>query len=297
LREKSVTYGTFAAVFVATAWGISFVAASHVLETISPVLLATLRFIIASILFTPVMIAGILSNNVPRRKELQEMAYLGILSISIYFWLQYTGIKYAGLEVSAILVVGFIPVLTGLISNILMGEPFEKWRILGVCTGFAGVGLITLPGLILSHVETKFFFGVLCLLGNAVVFSLYSTLSRRLLKRFDKPMVMTSYVTFFGTMALIPVSLTSDWSLIGSISVSQWVSIFFLASICSGLAYFLWNYALSRIESVEAAVWLYLEPVVAFLGVYVLYGSVPETHTVIGGILVLTGAALTSVQR
>jgi drug/metabolite transporter (DMT)-like permease len=96
---------------------------------------------------------------------------------------------------------------------------------------------------------------------------------------------------------LIPMSLTSDWSTIWALTSNQWIAVLFLASICSGLAYFLWNYTLSRIDSVEAAVWLYLEPVVAFIGVYLLYGMVPDLLTLLGGVLVLIGAALTSLQK
>jgi drug/metabolite transporter (DMT)-like permease len=222
------------------------------------------------------------------------MAWLGFLSISIYFWLQYTGVQYAGPGVSAIIVVGFIPILTGLASNIILKEPFDQKRLLGVTLGFTGVALITLPNLVLGSVNTRFFIGVVCLLGNAVAFSLYSTLSRRLLKKYDEPAIVTSYVTVFGTLVLIPMSLASDWSTINTLATNQWIAVLFLASICSGLAFFLWNYALSRIESVQAAVWLYLEPVVAFIALFILYGSIPSTLTIIGGLLVLVGAALTS---
>jgi drug/metabolite transporter (DMT)-like permease len=90
------------------------------------------------------------------------------------------------------------------------------------------------------------------------------------------------------------MSLASDWSTINTLATNQWIAVLFLASICSGLAFFLWNYALSRIESVQAAVWLYLEPVVAFIALFILYGSIPSTLTIIGGLLVLVGAALTS---
>lgn len=291
---QSINRGTLAALFVASVWGLSFVAASMVLETLTPVLLATMRFIIASILFSPILIRSRQQGNKPSRKDLRDMAWLGFLSISIYFLLQYTGVKYAGPGVSAIIVVGFIPILTGLASTLILKEPFDRRRILGIGLGFIGVALITLPNLVLGSVNTRFFIGVACLLGNAVAFSLYSTLSRRLLKQYDEPAIVTSYVTVFGTLALIPMSLTSDWTTITTLSINQWIAVIFLASICSGLAYFLWNYALSKIESVQAAVWLYLEPVVAFIGSFILFGSIPSVLTMTGGVLVLIGAALTS---
>lgn len=291
---QSINRGTLAALFVATVWGLSFVAASMVLETLTPVLLATLRFIIASIIFSPILINSLRRGNKPSSKDLRDIAWLGFLSISIYFWLQYTGVQYAGPGVSAIIIVGFIPILTGLASSLILKEPFDRRRVLGIGLGFIGVALITLPNLVLGSVNTRFFIGVACLLGNAVAFSLYSTLSRRLLKQYAEPAIVTSYVTVFGTLALLPISLTSDWSTITTLTTNQWIAVLFLASICSGLAYFLWNYALSRLDSVQAAVWLYLEPVMAFIGVFILYGSVPSTLTIIGGVLVLVGAALTS---
>ena len=109
MTVQSINRGTLAALFVATVWGLSFVAASMVLETLTPVLLATLRFIIASLIFSPILIRSLQQENKPSRKDLKDMALLGFLSISIYFWLQYTGIQYAGPGVSAIIVVGFIP--------------------------------------------------------------------------------------------------------------------------------------------------------------------------------------------
>jgi len=48
--------GVAAAVTVALIWGLSFVAESVVLTTLSPVVLATLRFTIASALFLPVIL-------------------------------------------------------------------------------------------------------------------------------------------------------------------------------------------------------------------------------------------------
>lgn len=293
MTAQTIDRGTLAALFVASVWGLSFVAASMVLETLSPVLLATLRFIIASVLFSPILIKSRLKGNHPAVGDLRDMALLGFLSISIYFWLQYTGVQYAGAGVSALIVVGFIPILTGVASSLILKEPFDRRRLLGVGLGFTGVSLITIPNLLIS-VNTRFFIGVACLLGNAVCFSMYSTLSRKLLKKYAEPAIVTSYVTLFGTLALIPMSFSSNWSLIWTLTQNQWIAVLFLASICSGLAYFLWNYALSRIDSVEAAVWLYLEPVVAFIGVYILYETVPDLLTVGGGVLVLAGAALTT---
>ena len=289
--------GVAAAVTVSLIWGLSFVAASVVLRTLSPVTLATLRFIIASLLFAPIVASNVLKGTSPGPRDLREMALLGFLSISLYFWLQYTGVKYAGAGVSALLVVGFIPILTGVASSIILKESMGHGKALGAATGFLGVVLITLPKLTAVSLDTGFLFGVACLLGNAVCWSLYSTLSRRLMQRTGRLAYVTGHVTLFGALFLVPLSLTSDWGTLGALSQGQWLSVLYLAVVCSGGGYLLWNYALSRLESVRAAVWLYLEPVAAFTGEAVILGLLPDSVTVAGGGLVLLGALLTSLSK
>lgn len=289
--------GVAAAIAVAVIWGLSFVAASVVLTTLSPVLLATVRFVIASALFLPVILRELSLGSKPSYGDLKDMASLGLLSISVYFWLQYTGVKHAGAGVSSILVVGFIPILTGLASSLLLGEALSRGKAVGSAAGFVGVALIALPKVTGVDLDPGFLFGVGCLLGNAVCWSLYSTLSRRLMQRTGSPLLVTAYVTVFGTLALLPMSLSSDWAAMQLLSRGQWLSVLYLAVVCSGGGYLLWNYALSRLESVRAAVWLYLEPVAAFMGEALLLGVAPDALTAGGGLLIMAGAVVTYAAK
>lgn len=295
LNEK--TYGTAAAFSVAVIWGLSFVAASVVLTTLSPVILATVRFIIASMIYAPVIVWEYRRGNKPDTSDLKELAVFGFLSISIYFWLQYTGVQYAGAGVSAVLVTGLIPVLTGFAGAFLLREKFNIRRGIGIILGLTGVALIALPKLLVSSIDWLFLLGVACLLGNAVCWSMYSTLSRRLMKRIGHPLMVTAYTTLWGMLFLLPLSLTSDWGSVYALTTNQWLSILYLAIICSSGGYLLWNYALSRTEAVKASVWLYLEPVSAFIGSFVLFGLVPLPLTIIGGAGILAGALLTSFSK
>jgi len=135
-----------------------------------------------------------------------------------------------------------------------------------------------MPGLLLDRVDWSFYLGILCLILNAVCWAAYSTLSRRLMNRLSRPLAVASYVTGLGTLALIPMSLTSDWGLVRHLQLGQWLSILYLAITCSCLGYFLWNFSLSRTEAVRAAVWLYLEPVAAFIGEALIFNSAKSNH-------------------
>jgi drug/metabolite transporter (DMT)-like permease len=290
-------YGTAAAVTVAIIWGLSFVAASMVLTTLAPLMLATIRFIIAAAIYSPVIIWEYRKGNRPTIADLKELAVLGFLSISIYFWLQYTGVQYAGAGISAVLATGFTPILTGIAGAVLLKEKVTATKGVGIALGLTGVALIALPKIVIGSVDWLFLLGVACLLGNAVCWSIYSTLSRRLMKRIGNPLMVTAYTTLLGVLFLIPLSLTSDWGAVTRVTTQQWVSILYLAVVCSCVGYFLWNYTLSKLEAVKATVWLYLEPVAAFIGSFIIFGQVPATLTLIGGAAIIVGALLTNRSK
>jgi len=290
-------YGVASAIAVATIWGLSFVAARIALSTLTPILLATMRFNIAALIFIPVIARDIKNGSSFTRRDLREVSLLGFLSISIYFWLQYTGVKYAGAGVSALLVVGLIPILTGFASNFIIKEKFSKEKALGTVLGLSGVVLVTLPKLFLGEVDLLFYLGVVCLLLNALCWATYSTLSRRLMNRINKPLTVTAYITVTGALALVPMSITSDWNLPRSLQTEQWLSILYLSLVCSCMGYFLWNFALSRLKAVDASVWLYLEPVAAFIGEFLIFGVAPNLTTLIGGGAIIVGALLTNWSR
>lgn len=291
---NKILVGTAAALCVSLIWGLSFVAARIVLVTLSPLLLATLRFSVASMIFIPVLINEAIKGFRPRKRDLTEFLLLGLMSITVYFWLQYTGVKYAGAGVSAVLVVGMIPIMTGLMSQLVLREKLTAMKTLGIILGLSGVALIALPNLILGQIDLFFYLGVASLLMDAALFSVYSTLSKRLMTHIGRPLAVTAYTTILGTLGLIPLSLTSDWSQALTLQTGQAISILYLALVCSCLGYFLWNFALSKLETVKAAVWLYMEPVAAFVGEALILNVMPAPLTLAGGGAVIAGALITS---
>lgn len=291
---RPAVLGTFFAVLVSVMWGFSFVAAQVVLSILSPVILAVLRFGIASLVFSPVIAVEFYRGNNPDSRQLMELAFLGFISISVYFVLQYTGVDYAGAGISALLAVGLVPVITGIASALLLHEGYGIREVSGTLLGFTGVALTILPGLFVKKIDWYFYVGVVCLMLNAACWALYSTLSRRLMRHTGRPLLTASYVTLLGTLLLIPMSATSNWGAVRYLEIEHWLGILYLALGCSCAAYFLWNFALSTMEAVRVTVWQYLEPLVAFIGAAVVFSTVPTATTIAGGGAIIAGALLTT---
>jgi drug/metabolite transporter (DMT)-like permease len=289
-----------ALLFSVTAWGASFVAARYVLSSfipgmpvLSPVLLATVRFLIASLVFGLTLLFRRQPADSVRRHDFALLALLGQIGISVYFWLQYTGVKLTNASVSSVLVVGLIPLATMLVSALARREKLKGRRTLALALGACGVLIVSSQQGFAASLETGFLLGSLCLVGNAFCFALYSTLMRTMRERYSS-LVLTAAVTVSGTAGLLLASVfTQDWGSLLRLEPIQWGAVIYLSLVCSVLAYFLYNHALSYLEASKAAVWLYLEPVVAMLLGALLLGETVSLHTIAGGAAILLSLTLT----
>lgn len=295
--------GVFALLlFVMVVWGASFVAARMVLSpegegeaSLSPTMLATIRFLIASAIFLPILYRQHTRVRPVARGDIPLFLLLGQLGISVYFWLQYTGVQLTNAGISSVLVVGLIPLATMVTSGVMLKEPLAGER--AAALGLGAVGLVVVVsqrGLSLA-VESGFLLGSLCLVANAFCFALYSTLIRGLKDRYPA-LTITGGMMVAGTVGLLLLALaTEDWGGLVALSSAQWGAIAYLAVVCSVLAYFFYNYALARMDAGQAAAWVYLEvPVAVVLGA-VMLGETVAIQTVLGGLIIL--ASLMWAQR
>lgn len=183
--------------FTVTAWGGSFVAARLVLAgespdfvVLSPTLLAAVRFLLASLLLLPILYRQ--HRQVPLRLgDVPAFLLVGLFGISFYFWLQFTGLRLTNAGLSAVLVVGTIPLATTLLASLALGEPLTRRRLLALALGAAGVLVVVSQQGLAIALESGFLLGTVCLIANALCFAIYSTLVRGLRARYV-PLTVTA---------------------------------------------------------------------------------------------------------
>lgn len=288
--------------FVVTAWGGSFVAARMLLApsgrgatALSPTMLATIRFLLASALLCPALVHQHRRVRRITRRDVVLFLLLGQLSISLYFWLQYTGVRLTNAGIASVLVVGLIPLATLLVARVALGEPLGARRALALALGVMGVGIVVSQSGLQIQTQGGFLLGALCLAVDAGCFAVYTTLIRGMRDRYP-PLTMTAGMTLGGTLGLVVLALaTGGWGNLAALSPLQWLAIAYLGVVCSVLAYLCYNYALARIEASRAAVWIYLEPPVAVALGALLLGEAITVQTIVGGLVIL--ASLYLVHR
>jgi drug/metabolite transporter (DMT)-like permease len=292
--------------FAVTAWGGSFVAARIVLHAASagqavltPTVLATVRFGLASVVFLPPLVRAIGRREVAAG-DLLRMGMLGQLMYSIYFWLQYTGLQQTSASVASILVVGLVPLATAALAQVLDRERLTRTSVASLLLGCCGVVLIALPqGL---HLDTSagFVFGCACLVSNAVAFAVYSNLGKRWMHTIS-PLVMTSGTMVSGALGLLVLSLigspAQSWTQVARLAGAQWLAVLYLALVCSVAAFYAYNGVLAQIPASRAATFVYFEPVIAVgLSVTLLHERL-AAQSLLGGAIIAVSVVLLHLQR
>ena len=301
-REKRSVSPLFVSLgiwFAILCWGGAYVAARFLLHpetaasvTLSPILLATLRFGIASLFFVIPLARAIYSRQVSVRMLLLT-ALLGQITFTLYYWLQYIGIAETNASIAAILGVGLIPLFTTLLAQLFRAEHFKLSLVALLLLGFVGVALIVFQQSLRFSVQSGFLLGAGCLIANTFFFALYTNLSKRWMRDIS-PVVLTGSTMISGAIGLLTLSFLnpmSHWSTISKLYVTQWLAILFLALACSVLAYFAYNVALSHIDASRVALYFYFEPVVSIV-LSVLLLSEHLTWQTLLGAATISGAVI-----
>jgi len=280
---------------VAFFWGTSWAASKIGLRELTPIHLAVLRFTIASIIFF-CMVRIFYKNYVIEKKDKIWMWFLGFLGVTLYFFIQYTGLNMTTTVNSSILI-ATSPIFTMFLSTKLFHhEKLTYNNLLGAFVAFAGVLMIFTGGKGVSFGGNTLIGDILALL-NSVVWAFFTVLGKSLVDKYD-PFVVMAYINIYGTIIMLPIVFTPSFiSSIKAASISTWSCVLYLAVFCSVYSYYMWYKGIKIIGAPQTAMFNYINPVVAVIIGVLLLKEDWNTYTLIGGILVFIGVYITSVRK
>ncbi|WP_371362373.1 putative amino-acid metabolite efflux pump [Sporomusa rhizae] len=284
---------------VAFLWGTSFAISKIALYELSPLNLAGFRFFIAAILFGIILAikrAGIHKEDIP------QLVIMGFLSITSYFYIQYTGLLYTT-SINAALLLATSPVWTTIASVVLGQEKVNRNSVVGMLIAFLGVSLVISRGKLFSLFASETIFGDLLLLLNAIVWAIFTLYGKKIMTKYS-PFTAVGYITIFGAVMLLPVILVPNQlnpvsllAQIADISLQTLAAVLYLAVLCSVYAYYTWYHGIEKIGAVRTASFYYVSPLFALLaGIWLLKETVTFL-VLLGGIAVIGGVYLTNKSK
>jgi drug/metabolite transporter (DMT)-like permease len=267
-------------------WGTSFLATKHTLMVWAPITASALRFTIATIALFLGMKATSYEIQIPNgRNEWTWVILTAILGFGLLYPFQAKGLTLIPSSLSAIIMLTS-PLVVVAISS-LMGFQATQRKWIAVTLGMIG-GTILIIGR--SHVvgaDDVSMTGISLTLAASVCLAASSVTAKKALSTLNQGS-LTFWSMLFGALILAPLAYAEKQPILQA-SVEIWLCVLYLAIVCSVVAFFLWNHALSHGDPMTIASTMHLKtPVAVLLGCFLNSEHLGWT-AVLGGVLVGIG--------
>ena len=290
--SPTVAYGSV--VLAAVLWGGSIVAQKMALGSFSAVEASVLRDIGGlTILFATWWSKerGAIKIN---RADIRLLGLLGLGVLGNHL-LILMGLNYVSGAVGGV-IIGSSPVVTALLSAMLIRDVPLRAVWAGSLLSFAGVGLVSVAGFQAAGEQP--------LLGSALVFlgvvswALYSIGSRTIMERISA--LTVNWTTLMvATVLQIPLLWTDQKMLqtgVGSVTTSDWLALGYLILFATAVAQQAWLFGVKGIGPSRASILGNLTPVAAVGLSVVILGESVGMIEVIGIGLILAGVLIVNRQ-
>ena len=259
-----------------------------VLRSMSSTSLVSLRLVGAAVLFAVVQrrLTPLLKMPVKDIVVLTACSLLGIVGNQFLF------VK--GLSLTTVINTEIlsttIPVYA-IATSILLGyERGSLKTLIGVLLSVAGVVYLVNPfrADLSAHTTT----GNLLILINSFLYALYIVISKNLVGRYGALNVVT-WIFLIGSVITVPVGIYSlQRENLAAIGAGTWAAVAFNIVFPTVVAYYLNAWALTRVPPSVVAIYIYLQPLIAFGFAPLLLGESWSWRTIAAAILIFGGVTL-----
>ncbi len=283
-------------------WGTTFLASKYTLQAWGPFTSAALRFGIATVCLLVILKA------LKKKIEMPETTnqWIGLLIIAtsafgVLYPMQLAGLKFIPSSLSAaIMLISPLAVLG--LSRTVLKEKLSPLKYVALIFGVVG-GTIILSSTnnrLSIDLNSDFFMGLILTLAAAVSLAVSAIATRKYSKE-----ISSASITFW-TMAIGFVELTLaafffEENVMATITTNSntlsWLSLSFLAFVCSSFCFYIWNHALSKASPQEIASSMHIKtPTAVLIGVFIA-GEELTSKVIIGTTLVMFGVWLSQQKK
>jgi drug/metabolite transporter (DMT)-like permease len=233
--------------------------------------------------------------TVPRRADLLRFALYGLLGVVLNQLLFVKGLALSNVVNSALIGTA-IPIFTLLVGAVLGFERLSARTTLGTLVAAAGVVYLIDP--LRADFSGGKALGNLLVVCSNLAYGSYIAVSRDVFRRYGALTAMTWVFAF----ACIPTLPLGGYYL-SHIPLSQlgwvtWASVAYIVLVPTVGAYYLNALALERVAPSTVAVYIYLQPLVAFAVAPLLLGADEQwsARNWVAAVLIFTGVAVVSLR-
>lgn len=291
MKSRGQLSANLAMLAVILVWGISYVSIKVTVFEIPPITMALIRFAIASLMLG-IIIRRVEPQTKLAKSDLPKMVLGGIFGITLYFLFENIGVKFSS-ATNASLIVTIVPIITIMLDMLFFNSRLSFMKLFGVIIAVWG-SYLAVTGNGKVELNSTHFLGNILMIGAMLSWAFFTMVNKSLQEKYSG-LFLTTYQTFFGTLCFIPLSLLEykEWKPFSLIALGN---ILFLAVFCSCVGYFLYNYALKRLDVALTTIYLNLIPVVGVLSGYLILKESVLPIQLVGGLITLLAIVIINFE-
>jgi drug/metabolite transporter (DMT)-like permease len=274
-------------------WGSSFLWIKIGVESITPIMLVTLR--VSFGLLALLVVVLVQRQSLPRdRSTLLKYVFMGVFNLVIPFLLIIWGETKIDSSLASILNAA-TPLFVIIIAHFwLHDEKITGARLGGLLLGFAGVVVLVLQNLKPETMQGDIL-GELAVLLATVSYAVALIFSRKYL-RGTKPVVQSTMILVVGAIIMWTLTPITSRPIVLPSTPLTWIAVIWLGLLGLCIAYLLFFYLNNAWGPTRASLVTYVFPVVGvFLGIIFL-NEQPSWNMVIGSLLVIGGIIVVNLK-
>jgi len=283
-------------IFATAFWGGNAVVGKFALNYMSGIELSFLRWVLAFSLLFPFAIKLAIRDRVYYLQHFRFIAFLSLLSVSIYNTFQYLALQWTG-AINVSVVAASVPAVIFAMTWLLGQERANTTQKSGLLLALIGVLYMAFRGEWARMLSLQFNQGDLLMFVAVVSWATYSVLFKKVPTHIDKLGLLLVQM-FIGTLGILPFYfLMTDAGTGIPLNTPVLLILAYVAIFPSLLSFFFWNRAVLLGGANQAAMFCNLIPVFATL-LAVLFLDEQFTHFhMVGMAVVFIGILLSTYGR
>ncbi|MGE7675942.1 DMT family transporter [Lysinibacillus sp. NPDC094403] len=284
---KKTLLGSLYLSLAASIWGGMYVVVKVIVDTIPPLELVWLRYMIAII---ALFIIGIITKQSWRidKRDWLLIFMIGLIGNTISIVAQEIGTMLSTAQMGAI-ITATTPAFMVVFARFILKEKLTLRKAVSIILATFGVYMIVGN----AHIDSSHQLGGVALLIAALTWSLMSVLIKRVPEQYSQ-IVVTSYGTLVAVIVLTPLAIPRlinlDFHAMAEPSI--WGGLLYLGVISTACGFLLWNRGLQMLNAASGGLFFFFQPIVGtFLG-WLLLGEQIGVSFWVGTVLIFSGVLL-----
>ncbi|ANF22301.1 EamA family transporter [Thermococcus piezophilus] len=216
------------------------------------------------------------------RSRLKFYALYGFFSIFLFYTLYFYTVTISSVSF-AVLLLYTAPVYSIVLGRVIFKEALSREKVAALAMVMSGVLLVNWGKVQFS--TKALIFGLL----TGFTYALYGVLAKFAIRK-EEPEKALFYTLLFGFIYLFPFT---DFS----VPAGAFPYLFALAFFPTFLGYILYNHALKEVEVSRASIVATIEPVVAIVLAFILFGETLTLKQLVGAVLIIGGSMLVHARE